>query len=84
MIAYLAIPFFLTLAFFGGWLLDSAHRRRERAFDRRERAWEEERRQLLNRLMYAQGKPWEGPPEHAEVFPTIEEPTVVDPLMEAL
>jgi len=34
--------------------------------------------------MYSAGKPWEGPPEHAEASPTIEEPHVIDPLLEAI
>jgi hypothetical protein len=47
-----------------------------------EAAWVIERRDLLNRAMYVQGKPWEGPPEQEQ--PVREEPYIVDPLLEAM
>jgi hypothetical protein len=81
---YLATLGILALATFALFVLDAAYRRRERAFDRREQAWEAERRQLLNRLMYAQGKPWEGPPEEPSQYPLEEISHVIDPLLEAL
>ena len=84
MTTYVAIVGILALAIFGLWVLDSSYRRRERAFDRREVAWLEERRQLLNRVMYSQGKPWEGPPEEDFVEPPYVQPEIVDPLLEAM
>ena len=85
MTSYLAIVGILALAIFGGYLQDSLYRRRERAADRREAAWLEERRQLLNRLMYMAKVPWEEPPPPLVEFPPPQpDEDVVDPLLEAL
>lgn len=49
-------------------LLASEHRSHER----KERAWEAERRQLLDRLMHAQGRTWTPPPLRGEQEPEEE------------
>lgn len=84
MTAYVAIAGILALAAYGGYLLDSSHRRRERNTDRREAAWLAERRDLINRLMYMAQKPWEGPPELAPYEEPYQPPEVIDPLLEAV
>jgi len=84
MTPYLATVGILALAFFALFLAENTYRRRERAFDRREAAWEVERRQLLNRLMYSQGRPWEGPPEMPMEPEEFVLPDIIDPLQEAI
>ncbi len=56
-------------------------RSRERSWERRERAWDTERADLLNRVMYLAQKPWQGPPEIEEPPPPLEEDFFYDPLM---
>lgn len=44
----------------------------QRRYERKERAWEAERRQLLDRLMHMQGRTWTPPPLRAEQEPEEE------------
>lgn len=81
----MAIVGILAVAIFALYAQELAHRRRERASERREAAWLEERRQLLNRLMYMANHTWEEPPP--PIMPDRDEtlylPTeIIDPLSE--
>jgi hypothetical protein len=53
-------------------------RRRERALERRERAWETERKDLLDRLMYLSDHTWAIPPADLRPSASAQE-LLVDP-----
>lgn len=57
---------------------------RERAWDRKEHAWETERRDLLNRIMYLTEKPWDGPQIEYAAQVEQPEPLLMYPDMDVL
>lgn len=82
---------FLTIAFLAGGALALAfdrERRRERAAERRERVWELERKDLLDRIMFLTDKTWSIPPAEAYSATTVLPPVPLsdevsyDPLYE--
>lgn len=81
---YLAIVAPLVVAIFAVWMSFSAQRQRARECERRESAWQLERRDLLNRIMFLSEKPWEAPEVKAEPQPPSPPSEVVDPLLEAI
>lgn len=54
-------------------------RQRERQWERREQAWERERKQLLDRVMYLSDRPWEPPPPGPEPFQFNEPQLIMAP-----
>lgn len=65
MIPYVVITgAFLLIALAGLWMMHVTGkdtRARDRAWEKKEAAWNVERQQLLDRIMYLADKPWETP-----------------------
>jgi len=46
-------------------------RLRDRSWERREQAWEKERRELIDRIMYLTDRPWQLPPDIEDRAPEV-------------
>ena len=86
MIAALAIVAVLAAATLSAWVVSVVFRdarTRDRAWEKKEAIWADERQQLLDRVMYLADHPWQMPGEN-EQEQVIDEEPLYDPLQEPI
>lgn len=81
----MAILSLLCVAGVAGWVIHLTARdarTRDRAWEKKEHVWQQERQQLLDRIMYLANHPWDVPTPREEPEPYIDPDDIpYDPLM---
>lgn len=87
MTAAVAVVAILVTGLVAAWLVHVSlrdSRTRERAWEKKELVWNQERQQLLDRIMYLADRPWGTPEARDEGMREEDERVYIDPVLQPL